>query len=364
LRAVRPEPEPGVHVVASRTETQRPALSTAAFRANIAHPACGGPAWKYRFAMRVHLRSRNSSRARAVRSIAAFSDRAAVRILRVCSPFVAFAVTHSVPAPALAAPSPPPPKLGEVRIDSLPPFTNAEYIELVGVAGTSLDGLAIVVLGDDDDILGPALGNSGVVEAAIGLDGHAIPSDRGFLVHASGILLVEPDLAVPTRLEDADNLTVLLVRGAKVAEGDDLDIDDDGVLDAPPWAETIDGVSFVWNAPGSASEWTYATAQVGPLGGMFVFHARRCLDTDAWVAGQMSYAMAGGSDSPGVWNPPCAGSVCSSDPNGDGTRDGADLSLLLLSWGRLGTTADLDGDGEVGAGDLSILLANWGPCDL
>jgi hypothetical protein len=251
-----------------------------------------------------------------------------------------------------------------VRLDSLPPFTNAEYIEIAGIAGTSLDDLSIVMIGDDDDVLGPALGNSGVVEAAISLDGHAIPADRAFLVHASGIMLVRPDLAVPTNLEDADNLTVLLVRGAKVAEGDDLDVDDDGVLDAPPWSEMIDGVSFVWNAPGSASEWTYATAQVGPLGGLFIFQARRCLDTDAWVIGSTSYAPASATESPGIWNQPCAGALCVADPNGDGMRDAADLSIVLQNWGRLGTTADIDGDGEVAAGDLSLLLANWGPCDL
>lgn len=272
--------------------------------------------------------------------------------------FVVFGVLSA------AAASAPPPKLGEVRIDSLPPFTNAEYIEIVGIAGTSLDDLSIVVIGDDDDMLGPALGNSGVVEAAISLAGYAIPADRALLVHASGILLVEPDLAVPTNLEDADNLTVLLVRGAKVAPGDDLDLDDDGVLDAPPWAETVDGVSFVWNAPGSASEWTYSTAQVGPLGGLFIFQARRCLDTDVWVIGSTSYAPASATESPGIWNQPCAGALCVADPNGDGVRDAADLSIVLQNWGRLGTTADLDGDGEVTAGDLSLLLASWGPCDL
>lgn len=281
--------------------------------------------------------------------------------LRIASNASAVVVSALCAATTLASP---PPKLGEVRLDSLPPFTNAEYIEIAGIAGTSLDDLSIVVIGDDDDVLGPALGNSGVVEAAISLDGHAIPADRAFLVHASGIMLVRPDLAVPTNLEDADNLTVLLVRGAKVAEGDDLDVDDDGVLDAPPWSEMIDGVSFVWNAPGSASEWTYATAQVGPLGGLFIFQARRCLDTDAWVIGSTSYAPASATESPGIWNQPCAGALCVADPNGDGMRDAADLSIVLQNWGRLGTTADIDGDGEVAAGDLSLLLANWGPCDL
>jgi len=258
----------------------------------------------------------------------------------------------------------PPPKLSEVRIDSLPPLVNVEYIELMGVAGYSLDGLSIVVLGDDDDALGPQLGNSGVVESVISLSGRVVPIDRAFLIHASGLLLVDPDLAADPHLEDADNLTVLLVRGAKLFVGDDLDLDDDGALDHEPWSEVLDGVSFVWGGEGVTSEWTYAPSRVGPAGGIFIFAARRCLDTDAWVMGAMSYSTASPTETVGRANPPCAGMLCLGDINQDGSRDAADLSILLLHWDELGTTADIDGDGVVAAGDLSLLLQSWGACDL
>lgn len=50
----------------------------------------------------------------------------------------------------------------------------------------------------------------------------------------------------------------------------------------------------------------------------------------------------------------------SSDLNNDGIVDGADLGLLLASWGRCsGCPADLDGSGAVDGADLGLLLARW-----
>ena len=43
----------------------------------------------------------------------------------------------------------------------------------------------------------------------------------------------------------------------------------------------------------------------------------------------------------------------------DGDVDGADLGILLGTWGSGDEAADLDGDGVVGGGDLGILLGDW-----
>ncbi len=52
--------------------------------------------------------------------------------------------------------------------------------------------------------------------------------------------------------------------------------------------------------------------------------------------------------------------VPAADLNADGVVDGADLGLLLGSWGRCGDcSADLDSDGVVNGGDLGLLLAAW-----
>ena len=47
------------------------------------------------------------------------------------------------------------------------------------------------------------------------------------------------------------------------------------------------------------------------------------------------------------------------DVNLDCKVDGADLGLLLGSWGTNQANADFDGSGEVDPGDLEILLNNW-----
>ncbi|MCH2145672.1 MAG: hypothetical protein MK082_11100, partial [Phycisphaerales bacterium] len=56
---------------------------------------------------------------------------------------------------------------------------------------------------------------------------------------------------------------------------------------------------------------------------------------------------------------------CPTDLTGDGTINGADLSILLGLWGACGSgdcIADLTGDGTVDGADLSILLGLWGDC--
>jgi len=54
---------------------------------------------------------------------------------------------------------------------------------------------------------------------------------------------------------------------------------------------------------------------------------------------------------------------CGSDFNGDGAVNGADLSVLLSTFGRCvlgGSAADANGDGVIDGADLSVLLSNFG----
>ena len=51
------------------------------------------------------------------------------------------------------------------------------------------------------------------------------------------------------------------------------------------------------------------------------------------------------------------------DTNGDGEVNGADLGLLLTSWGACqDCDVDLDMDGFVGGSDLGLMLSQWGYC--
>jgi hypothetical protein len=52
---------------------------------------------------------------------------------------------------------------------------------------------------------------------------------------------------------------------------------------------------------------------------------------------------------------------CMGDVNADRAVDGADLGVMLSSWGTSGF-ADLNGDATVNGADLGILLSAWGPC--
>lgn len=56
----------------------------------------------------------------------------------------------------------------------------------------------------------------------------------------------------------------------------------------------------------------------------------------------------------------CRSAALVGDLDGNGVVDGADLAILLGSWGRCpGCPGDLDGDGVVDATDLTLLLAAW-----
>ena len=54
---------------------------------------------------------------------------------------------------------------------------------------------------------------------------------------------------------------------------------------------------------------------------------------------------------------------CIGDLTGDGKVDGADLAIVLGSWGEcVGCASDLNGDDIVNGEDLTLLLGNWGDC--
>ena len=55
---------------------------------------------------------------------------------------------------------------------------------------------------------------------------------------------------------------------------------------------------------------------------------------------------------------------CLADFNGDGRVDGADLPIVLSSWGSCpgACPADIDGNGIVDGADLSAVLSSWGIC--
>ncbi len=182
--------------------------------------------------------------------------------------------------------------LNEIRSDQ--PGTDVdEYVELSGPAGTSLDGFSLVILGDGSD------GDIGVIEEVIDLSGQTIPDDGYFLF--GQLTSATPDFDVDLNLENGAGATFLLVEGVAGNEGDDLDTNDDGTLDANPWSTISDAVGFASGASGDA---TYAAQlgfeDVGPDGDFRPGHLFRNRDDGNWRIG--AFDPEGGFDTPGAIN--------------------------------------------------------------
>ncbi len=154
-------------------------------------------------------------------------------------------------------------QISEIRIDQ-PGADSDEYIELSGTAGADLSGYSYIVIGD-------GAAGSGVVEMVVGLTGLKVPDDGyALLAEPSFSLGPIPDLISTLNLENADNVTHLIVSGLTAASGVDLDTDDDGSLDHVPWDGMIDCVAIL-DAEGSGDK-TYCDVTVGPDGGSAPFH--------------------------------------------------------------------------------------------
>jgi len=193
-------------------------------------------------------------------------------------------------------------RLNEIRFGQ-PGADNDEYIEVAGAAGESLNGVTIVVIGDDDTAL-PGSQN-GYVEEVISLNGLAVASSGFFVVGEPSLTLTIPNLARTLNLEDADNVTVLLVRGFTGQVGDKLDTNDDGTLDLTPWTSIVSSVAAVQTSPanGVKSDFFYSTNTVGPDNGVAPAQIWLCSNTTQWNIGPVD--PLAGVDSPGAANQAC-----------------------------------------------------------
>ena len=252
--------------------------------------------------------------------------------------------------------------ISELRIDQ-PSFDINEYFELYGEAGTLLNGLTYIVIGDGNVTQG-----SGVIEFAQNLNGKVIPASGFFLAARTTFTLngAVPNLLLPTtpEFENSDNVTHMLVFGFTGAIGLDVDTNDDGIIDVTPWASVNQSVALIESAavPPVGTEYAYGKTRVGPDPTNFVpSQIAFCPSTGVWTIGVFDPTTAPTGDTPGAANGGCEYSApCLGDFDLDGQISAADLSTLLGSWGEVG--GDLDGDGTTNAADLSTLLGSWGPC--
>jgi len=192
--------------------------------------------------------------------------------------------------------------INEIRTDQIGTDTN-EFFELAGTPGAALGDLSYLVIGD-------GTGGSGVIEFVLDLDGFVVPADGYFLVvedtFTLGGGLASADIVLTgdgLNFENSDNVTHLLVRGFHGQLFQDIDLDNDGVLDSPPWSAVVDSVAILAEEfPPSQSECTYSQVEVGPDGGNAPGMVYRCSNgTGIWRVGANS--PIGLEDTPGSANP-------------------------------------------------------------
>jgi len=154
-----------------------------------------------------------------------------------------------------------------------------------------------------------------VIEAVVDLSNARIPSSGFFVVAEATFSLGTPQLISRLDFENEDDVTHLLVRDLSAVRGDDLDLDDDGVLDRAPWSAILDAVALVSDGsleptPGGSTEWAYALGEVVGPGAPgetssgsrpTPAHVFRCPDASGpFVIGR--FDLSTGFDSPGAAN--------------------------------------------------------------
>jgi hypothetical protein len=266
-------------------------------------------------------------------------------------------------------------KLSEIRVDQ-PGTDNDEYFEIKGPAGLSLNGLTLIVLGDNTAAQG-----SGVIEAVVSLNGHSIPSDGRFLcVEPTNTLapVSQKDFitgANGLNFENSDNVTYVLVTNFTGSINLDLDANNNGILGesgtdpALPWSAVVDAVGLIVQPnPPTSTEYAYGAAlggvDVGPDGIFVPGQVYRCETAGLWTIGKFDpFDAAGGTDTPGVANLICIGLPCPGDRNNNGVVDVDDLLIVINTWGTADPAGDATGNGIVDVDDLLVVINDWGTCD-
>lgn len=148
--------------------------------------------------------------------------------------------------------------ISEIRVDQ-PGRDADQYFEISGPAGTSLNGLTYVVVGDE--VLSKVPSPQGRVQVAVDLSGHQIGANGTFLVGRSTLSLATPDLVSPIVFKKISSATHMLVSGFTGYPGQDLDELDNGTLNTTPWSGVVDSVSLLRKTTGAG---IYSAVKIGP----------------------------------------------------------------------------------------------------
>ena len=189
------------------------------------------------------------------------------------------------------------PELSEIRIDQ-PGSDIDEYVEIFGTPGTDLTGMTLLVIGEAGSD-----GAGGGLDAVVDLSGIMIPASGYLVLSEDTFTLGTADVAMPSNFlnfENSDNVTFLLVDGFTGAAGDDMDVDDDGILDGTNYTTLLDSIALVESV--GSGDLFYGPNTVGPDGTFVPGQVSKCMGV--WGIGEFG---VGPTDTPGYDN--CAPGV-------------------------------------------------------
>jgi hypothetical protein len=132
-------------------------------------------------------------------------------------------------------------QINEVRLDQ-PGNDTDQYIEIVGPANTSLDGLTYIVIGDEVQTKVPD--SQGRIQNAISLNGVNLGPDGIAVIAKSNFSLGTADKTTHFTLRQIGNCTHALVSGYTGYVGQELDWFDDGIIDVTPWTSVVDAIGL------------------------------------------------------------------------------------------------------------------------
>jgi endonuclease/exonuclease/phosphatase family metal-dependent hydrolase len=245
-----------------------------------------------------------------------------------------------------------------------------EFVELLGLPSSSLDGMALLVIEGQT-------ASKGVIDDLIDLTGRVVGADGYFVIGDSGLSEPPPPLFDPPDLSaGASNIfengseTFLLVEDlpGTVGLGDDVDADNDGVADPGFDIGTIvDSVGLVGGSGFPDFAIYYGAPALGPQASVFPAGAGRSpngVDTDTVAEWQYLSRLLDGSDgdmpvTPGSTNPAVGGS---GDFDGSGRIDLADFAAFQRCFTGADNgppqpgceAGDLDGDSDEDLTDLLL----------
>ena len=146
-------------------------------------------------------------------------------------------------------PAPPPTNgpeslaVNEYRFTATDDFRfDSNFVELLTEPGASFDGLTLLLINGENQL---ETDNVGQITWAVDLTG-ATADENGLLLIGTQQLTTfeDGDVIVPDFNPDGNAQTILVVRDFTGAAGDDLDADDNGTLDNPPFSEVVVGLAL------------------------------------------------------------------------------------------------------------------------